>query len=187
MKKIFLALSLLSLAACSVQTPKQVTGNPLVEAQYYDELADRLASLIITNDPMLKDTSMRAYIDKTIADAKNSAGEAHDKQSAGIMGRMIPAKQQNDGTALYVHDTLYFSSDFFSDPGPDLHVYMTQAVDPRDIAFPDKTALDLGSLQTPYGAQQYAVPHQEQKDLYRTVVLYDKGTKRVYGFVQLSK
>ena len=186
MKKIALFGTLVLLSACSVQTPKQVTGNPLVEGQYYDELADRLASLIINNDAILKDKAMKNYVEGVIADAKDKADAAHKKQGAGTMGRMIPVKQQGEGLALYVSDALYFSSDFFTDPGPNLHVYITQAVDPREIEFPDETALDLGVLQTPYGAQQYSVPHQEEKTLYRTVVLYDKGTNRVYSFAQLS-
>jgi hypothetical protein len=82
---------------------------------------------------------------------------------------------------------LYLSSDFVSKPGTNLHVYLTTVVDPRDGSFPDPTAIDLGAIQTVYGAQQFAVPKQEKPELLRTFVLWDKGFNRLYGFAQLTK
>jgi len=69
-----------------------------------------------------------------------------------------------------------------------LHVYLTNAVDPRDVAFPDPSAKDIGLIASPYGAQSYALaltPDELKK--YRTVVLLDRELNRIYGFAQLSK
>ena len=53
--------------------------------------------------------------------------------------------------------------------------------------FPDATAIDLGALEYPYGAIVLQVPHQQQPEKYRSLVLWDSTFKRMYGFAQLSK
>ena len=68
-----------------------------------------------------------------------------------------------------------------------MRVYLTTAVDPRGVNFPDASALSLGLLQTPYGAQEYAFDESDSNPEFRTVVLYDTRLERIYGFAQLSK
>lgn len=66
-------------------------------------------------------------------------------------------------------------------------MYVSNAVDPRDVNFPDDTAIDLGQLESPYGMQRYSVPGAEEEvQQYRTVVLFDKSLERIYGFAQLD-
>ena len=178
-----------SLVGCGFQrtTISVVNGNPLVASRYGDELADSMANLVISNDPILKDPKIRSVVDEEIALGKQMGTDARSVEGEGMKGGVIPVKAEMDGIILYVHDLLYFSSDFTTKPGPDLHVYLTAAVDPRDMPFPDATAIDLGTIQSAYGAQTYAVPHQKNPMLYRTFVLFDKKLQRLYGFAQLSK
>jgi hypothetical protein len=102
-------------------------------------------------------------------------------------GNMIPIGDFAKGDVLYVQGALYFGTLFEIDPLPDLHVFLTTVVDPREVTFPDATAMDLGLLQSAYGAQTYAVPEVDNPLLYRTVVLWDTEFGRLHSFGQLAK
>lgn len=183
-----LAATLL-LTACGTIQKTDIASelqNPLTASRYGDELADRLADLIIQKDPVTEKEGIADMLREKIETAKNLANAARDVQARGMMGALIPMKQTVLGYGLYVDDVLWLSSDFTSDPGPSVHVYLTTVVDPRDVTFPDDTAIDLGELQSPYGAQGYDVPHQDKPELYRTLVVYDTTLERIYGFAQLS-
>lgn len=187
---LFAVLGLtLGLAACSGSQTSitRENRNPLTASRYGDELADTMANLVIANDPILKDAAIKATVEEQITLGKQIGAEARAKQAEGMQGTLIPVTAEALGYVLYVDDTLYLSSDFQAKPGAALHAYMTVVVDPRDGTFPDATAIDLGSLQSVYGAQQYDVPHQENPMLYRTFVLYDAKLKRIEAFAQLSK
>ncbi len=173
----------LSLSACSTHT----SSNPLTDSRYGDELADTLANLIIQSDPLSKDPTMLKTINDNIAMAKDMGNSARDQMAEGMQGAIIALNQDVVGYVLTLDGTLYFSSEFVTDPGLDLHVYLTEAVDPRDGAFPDPSAVDLGKLQSPYGAQSYAITSKKSPELLRTFVLYDRTLNRIYGFAQLSK
>ena len=90
------------------------------------------------------------------------------------------------GQALALEGHLYFGPTFLTLPGPSLHVFMTKAVDPRDVAFPDPSAVDLGLLKTPYGTQSFDMPATVTLPGYRTVVLWDTRLKRLSAFAQLK-
>ena len=188
-----LSLSLLftvTLSACtsaSYSSISQENLNPLVASRYGDELADTMANFIIQNDPIAKDEALRKIIDAQIIAGKQIADDARKEQSDGLKGGLLAVQVPTNGYALYLNDALYFSSDFETKPGAELHVYLTTEVDPRGVAFPDKTAIDLGILQKAYGAQQYDVPPQDNPTLYRTLVLWDKKLSITYAFAQLSK
>ena len=189
--RIFIIGLSLALGACGRQSAhtsiRAQNENPLTASRYGDELADAMANLVIQNDDAAKNPAMRKIIDAEIARGKKMGTDARMKQDEGMKGGIIAVKEEAAGYVLYVDDTLYLPSDFTTKPGPDLHVYLTVAVDPRDVAFPDKTAMDLGEVQNVYGAQRYEVKHQENPMLYRTFVLFDTKLKRIYGFAQLSK
>ena len=187
MKKILLtmlcATAILSGCAPAIRT----SDNPLLKSQRGEELSDTLANLIISNDPIVKQPGMQTVINAEITKAKQVLADGHNDERSGMIGTLIPIKENAQGTVLYKNDTLYLSSDFYAQPGIELHLYLTTAVDPRDVAFPDKTALDLATLEYPYGAMSLQVPHQNAPELYRTAVLWDKKLNRLYGFAQLSK
>ena len=175
------------LAGCNPNTTNIATqnSNPLTASRYGDELADTLANFIISKDPITERDGMKEFINTEIAKAKEISLDAREKQSHGLMGRLIPLDNDAVGLALYLESTLYFSSDFLVDPGPSLHVYLTEMVDPRDGVFPDDTAVDLGEVQATYGAQQYGV--NTTSDKLRTLVFWDKKLQKIYGFAQLSR
>ncbi len=187
---VFIVASLALLSACSsnVQTSiEEQNRNPLTASRYGDELADSMANMVIQEDSISKDPAMRKIIDAQIERGKSIGDDARMKHQEGMRGGFVEIKAAVMGYVLYVDDTVYFSPDFLTPPGADLRVIHTTVVDPRDVAFPDPTSIDLGSLQSVYGAQQYSVPHQDKPELYRTVVIFDRKLKRIYGFVQLSK
>ena len=90
------------------------------------------------------------------------------------------------GEVVYVPNMLHFGTKFESSPGVSLRVYLTTVVDPRDVVFPDDTALDLGTLKNAFSAQSYNVPEVENPKLYRTAVIWDTKLDRLYGFAQLD-
>lgn len=182
----FLLLALTACSAGQTSIPEQ-NNNPLTASRYGDELADTMANFIIGNDPIVNDPDMRALIESEIERGKDIAAAAREIHSEGALGAIIGLKAATTGFALYHENTLYFSSDFSTNPGASLHVYLTTIVDPRDTEFPDSTAIDLGKLQAAYGPQQYSVPSQKEEDKLRTVVLFDSKLKMVYGFAQISK
>ncbi len=161
--------------------------NPLVESRRAEGLADTLANLIIQNDSITKEKGMTEKITDEIAAAKTHLIEVQEEIGNGFRGAILSIQEDAHGHVLYLDDTLYFSSDFDADPGINLHAYLTTAVDPREGKFPDSTALDLGEVTVPYGAQSFAVPHQKRPELYRTFVLFDATLKRLYGFAQLNR
>ena len=91
------------------------------------------------------------------------------------------------GTALLTGNTLYLSPDFEGTPGLSLHLFLTTAVDPRDVEFPDADAIDLGPLKSAYGAQEFAANLPLNQVLYRTVILWDAALERLVSFAQLSE
>ncbi len=188
MSTLALALSIILLGGCSgaKSTISSHNQNPLTASRYGDELADALANLVINEDPITKDETMMKVINQQIGEAKKIAADAREMLSEAMQGALIPIQSDAHGFAAYLHDQLFLSSDFSVEPGINLHVYLTQAVDPRDVVFPDTTAIDLGEIQGVYGAQTYQVPHQARPELYRTVVLWDIVLKRLHAFTQLS-
>jgi hypothetical protein len=190
---LFLVTALL-LAGCSTQqlsdALKQNLENPLYAERYYEDLVDQMVDLEIAEPDMReKDADKASLVERTKNDALAKAKEQARKRLEGKSGRFIEVNEIVEGVALLLNNTLYISSDFLAFPGPSVHVYLTTAVDPRDASFPDSTAVDLGLIQSPYGAQTYALPSNLPQDAmqYRTVVIYDDQLKRIYSFAQLAR
>ncbi len=181
---IIALLSVLLLSACGNQG--DIAGNPLVRTQHDEELADSLANIIIQKDPLADDPSTRAILENGIAEAKKSLAATQTLKRGSISGPFIPLYESVQGWALFQNGTLYLSSDFQSRPGLDLHLYLTTLVDPRDAAFPDITAVDLGRIEYPYGAMTLKGPTGDAAKNLRSLVLWDAKLKRLHGFVQLS-
>lgn len=189
--RLLIPASLLLLAACSgastgSATLDQKLKNPLYAKHYYEDLVGQMVTLEINNDPILK--TAKKVVDDTRIDGTKLAQNAVDTSSNNPHGSFISDKHLVQGSALAIGSTLYLGSDFQSTPGPSLHIYLTSAVDPRVVQFPDTTAVDLGTLQDPYGAQQFSIPEQKTgAPELRTVVLWDNAIGMAYGFVQLGK
>jgi hypothetical protein len=193
MKKYFSAAllsTLMALSACTKTnqlTLEQQLTNPLFAERYYDEMVDRMTELEIKKDPLLTDGRRGKYAMDAKEQAMIRGDEATRKRGQGTYGSFVTVNELTQGLALFVDSKLYLSSDFATYPGPSLHLYLTTAIDPRDIAFPDNTSIYLGVLQSPYGVGQYVVPKEAQQGVHRTVVLWDTKLQRLYGFAQLAK
>ena len=189
MKKLLLVAILPALAACSRQSAAldDHLENPLFAERYAEELVEHMVELTIQNDPLLQDERRKEIADDARRQWFDRARLARQKQREGVQGVFLPMKTFVTGDALYVDDTLYIGTTFDVTPGPALHLFLTTAVDPRDVPFPDPAAFDLGVLRSPYGAQAYAVPRTESSLPYRTVVLFDTELERLHGFAQMSQ
>jgi len=192
MRKILIVTPLLLLAGCASSSDGHPQlgywlENPLFTERYAEAMVDAMVELDIQKNPILEDAAMKEIVDETRRKWLEEANTARKLQREGPLGNFIPADEFAKGEALYLKNVLYFGTTFEAIPGPSVKVYLTQTVDPRDVKFPDPTAVDLGMLLSPFGAQRYAVPHAEEPDLYRTVVLYDTKLDRIHGFAQISK
>lgn len=163
--------------------------NPLIAERYWAEMAEHMADFVRTEDPIAKDPVTLAIIEAERLRALDRVAQARALKKEGISGGFLQVNTRDIavGETLLRGRTLSFGTNFLTDPNPSVHVYLTMVVDPRDAAFPDRTSLDLGELQTPYGAQEYAIPEDKENGTFRTVVLYDTKLKRLIGFAQLSK
>ncbi len=192
MKKPFLLFLLpLFLIGCS-SAPGRVSRqtrlqDPLFAERYWAELNERMQDLIITKDPMLKDKAKAQIVEETRQQAIAQEHANTQLQHDGTKGTFLSVAEATDGEALLIHNTLYLGTSFAAYPGPSLHLYLTAIVDPRSGQFPDKTALDFGELDSPYGSQAYPLASNSNPPPYRTVVLWDTRLQRLYAFAQLSK
>ncbi len=179
----------LLLAGCGNQTTalEELLRNPLFAERYAESIVDRLVELEIVKDPVLEDTAKKAYLDTERKKWLEVTRNARQIQRDGMEGNIISIGDFAKGDVLYVQGALYFGTLFEIDPLPSLHIYLTTIVDPREVTFPDDTAMDLGPLQSAYGTQTYTVPTVDNPLLYRTVVLWDTEFERLHSFGQLSK
>jgi len=166
-------------------TTNDLLNNPLFAERYAEELVNYLVDLEVYEHPASKDEAKKQIIESEREKWMEVGRVAKEKQRQGGEGGFIGDTSEVFGEALYLNNTLYLSTTFESSPGPNLHMYLTQGVDPRD-GFPEEDMIDLGPLQSAYGAQEYAVPEVDNPMLYRTVVLYDADLELLYGFAQLS-
>lgn len=195
MRKAAFLLCPLLLTACTGNGTAVVTSprwedllkNPLYAERYWDDLTDRVTDMQMREKDALKDPRMVALLDEVRRNALSRAQEAAAKKREGTTGQFAGIAADTLGWALLTKDALYLSSDFLTYPGPSLKIYLTTVVDPRNAAFPDRTSIEVGRLESPYGAQQYALPPAARaaKGL-RTVVLYDGKLQRIYAFAQLQ-
>lgn len=188
MKKLSFPLAVLLLAACAPGTSADLRmrlENPLYAEQYYDELVDSMVNMELQNDPLVKDPAMKELIEETRTEALRLSNEADEQQNKGLIGAIMSDFGYAAGEALLLDNTLYLGATFSTIPGPELHVYLTTVVDPRDGTFPDDTAMDLGAIHNAYGDQSYDLPEETDPTGLRTLVLWDEQLKRIYGFAQL--
>ncbi len=189
---LLLGLSLLLLSACSrgpavSEEIKEKTKNPLYAKRYYEDLVEHMVNLEIQNDPLSESGATKDMIEDTRIAALSEAKSANAKRSSGLNGSLVSDFDYARGNVLLLDNVLFLGPEFSATPGIDLHVYVSSTIDPRDAAFPDPSAADLGSLKEAYGAQQYDVPKQtEGEPAFRTFVLFDRALNRVYGFAQLQ-
>ncbi len=190
MKKFALIVATATLSACSqtqyVPDREALLNNPLYLEMYAESMVDAMVNLEIYEDPILEEDGKKNYVDDVKEEWLAKAKEARSLQRQGSKGTMIPMKEYVEGEVLYLNNQLHLSPYFVSTPGPSLHVFLSKAVDPRDVLFPDETAIDLGPLTVPMAAQTFAVPATEKPAEYTSVTLWDTELNRLYGFAQIT-
>lgn len=161
--------------------------NPLYAERYYEDRMTHMANLIIQNDSLLEDASMKDAIDDLRLESQENAQKANALQDKGRKGSIMSDDDYARGEALLMGNTLFFSPDFIAVPSMDLRVYLSNMTDPRDGEFPDETTVEIGQLKNAYGEQSYNVPNDEEGNppSFVTMVLWDAEFKRIYGFAQL--
>ena len=167
-------------------TTKFLLENPLYAERYAEALVDAMVELDIQDHPLLEDKKKKSLVDDTRKEWLQKSKDARSLQRDGLVGSFIETEEYTYGEALYLNNILYFGPAFVVTPGPNVHVYLTKVVDPRDIVFPDESSIHLGEVISAFGAQQYNVPVVEEPLVYRTVVLWDTQLERILGFAQLS-
>lgn len=189
MKKLLFALPCVALAACSNSgnTVVNNSNNPLFLERYAEEIVNVVTEMEIYQDEALEVDEIQEVVNTTRRDWLEVAKEARALQREGYAGFFQGMQQYAAGEVMYVDNGVHFAPLFETEPGPGLHVILTTALDPRDVIFPDETAVDLGPLLTPYGAQSYTVEGVSNPADYRTVALWDYKLNRLYGFAQLSR
>jgi len=189
MKKSILFITAILLTGCA-KSPEHISldtrlQNPLFAERYSEELVEGLVELKLQNHPLLENTKKEKYLEKEREYWLTKAKESRKTQNKGTKGSILPLESYAKGEALLLDSVLYVGTEFFTTPSPSLHFLLTTVVDPRDTEFPDETSLDLGALQSAYGAQHYIIPEVDDISLYRTVVLWDTELELLVGFAQL--
>lgn len=180
--------SSLVLASCAARDASVTDrlSNPLFAERYAEEMVYVLTEREIQNDPLLEDAEKVQLLVQTRQEWVQHAQRAREQQREGMSGHMFEMGEYAAGEVLLLDDSLFFASNFETLPGPDLRVYLSTVMDPRDVPFPDASSIDLGQLPTPYGAQRMGVPDLSDPLAYRTVVLWEATLGRLYGFAQLT-
>lgn len=89
------------------------------------------------------------------------------------------------GTTKVIEDggkrILVLSDDFTSDPGPNLHVYISGTANPTtSAAIHEVGDADLGTLQDTNGTQMYTIPDSVDFDI-KSVIIYCVPFKVIFG------
>ncbi len=187
-----LGSSLLLLAACGAPANStdltELLKNPLYAEQYYDAQTDHMVDLLISSGALLDDPSIKAAIEKARTEGIELARAATSRQAGGKIGTVLSDSEEAMGEVLLLDNTVYVGPDFMVKPGVDIHAYLSEALDPREITFPDETAIDIGAVRSALGAAVYPVSlSADQTEKVRLFVLYDRTLKYVVGFAQLSE
>lgn len=192
MKKILCAsFGLLALTACQNNGSQEHTlnyllENPLFAERYAESMVDTMVNLEIYNDPLIEDEKKKDIADKAKKKWLEVAQKSRKEQRKGSIGHFNSVKEYAAGEVLYLNDTIFLAPDFDSSVGPSMHFFLTTVVDPRDVEFPDETAIDIGEVQSNLGTARYNVPKVENPKDFRTLVLWDTKLERIYGFAQLD-
>ncbi len=196
-----LLCSTLALGACTAShntvSVDELLQNPLFAETYAEDVVNTMVNIEIrsTESEELRENGefyeTGAILDletlQKVRDVRSTwvpVGErARQAQREGSIGNFVAVTEYATGEALLKDGMLYFGPTFDLAPAADLHVFLSNTVDPRAAEFPDETAVDLGPLQSPYGTQSYALTEAEGP--YRTVVLWEQNLQRIWAFAQL--
>jgi hypothetical protein len=192
-RTILLAIAPFLFTSCTASkdiTLEQHLENPLFAEYYYDDLVGRLVNIEIYKDTfpenaeILADPARKEIMDTARREGLRLSKEALKLQDQGKRGVWVPVLEKAKGEVLVLEDHVYFGPDNDIPPGPNLHLYLSAMIDPRDGAFPDESTVDIGQLQNPYGASTQSFRTVDLTG-FNTLVLYDASLQRLYAFAQI--
>lgn len=104
-----------------------------------------------------------------------AAASAKKTSSTNQTARFVNQVHTGAGTATIESETnqriLQFSSDFHTEAGPDLHVFLSNAASPQTSKeLHDGEYVDLGALQNTDGEQTYTIPASVDFDIHSVVI-----------------
>lgn len=186
---IITASSIIALTGCGASKSTDLQSNlqnPLYAEQYYDAQVENMVNLLIGSGELLRDPSIKKAIDDARIEGLRLAKAATDIQSTGKIGAIASDTEEARGEVLLINGSLYTGPEFRIWPGVDVRLYLSTVIDPRDVTFPDETAIEIGRIHTAFGSTSYDVSAALAKtEGLRTVVFYDAILKRMLGFAQL--
>jgi hypothetical protein len=191
MKNNYITLSMLTvlLTACSQTNSVSLDAalqNPLFAERYSEEIIERLASLQIKEVEGVTDPETLTKIEKAKAQWQKVSDQASDIRFEGKYGRFNLVNNDDfvTGGVLIYKNTLYLSTDFEVLPSPNIVLYASTVVDPRENeVFPSTEDTKLLTLESPYGMQSYAV--KIDTSTLKSIVVYDTFLNRIIGFAQM--
>lgn len=184
-----LIISSMALSACSQERTADLNTalkNPLFAERYSEEIIERLASLQIKEVEGVTDPETLTKIEKAKAQWQKVSDQASDIRFEGKYGRFNLVNNDDfvTGGVLIYNNTLYLSTDFEVLPSPNIVLYASTVVDPRENeVFPSAEDTKLLTLESPYGMQSYAV--QVDTSTLKSIVVYDTFLNRIIGFAQM--
>lgn len=124
------------------------------------------------------------------ATADTTAASAKKTPSTNQTARFVNRVHTGAGTATIESETnqriLQLSSDFHTEAGPDLHVFLSNAANPQTSKeLHDGEYVDLGAIQDTDGAQTYTIPESVDFDIH-SVVIYCVPFKVIFTSANFS-
>ena len=118
------------------------------------------------------------------AEVTVSAGEFHG-------GKHAPSDTASGLVTLVKLDSgeyeLRLGDNFKTTPGPDLFVYLSAAVDPRnDAAITGNAFVDAGKLASPLGKQNLSLPMDVDPKKFKSVAIWCKKFSVLFGAAALK-
>lgn len=149
-------------------------------------------AMIPTSQPMAVELARAALAgDVPVPTAEQAMPPMTDPQivASGVFSA-IDLIHQGSGTAtiyqLADNNRVLRFEDFRVTNGPNLHVYLTRAGDPRTAQEIGVDYIDLGPLKGNVGSQNYEVPVEVELSTYRGVVIYCVAFSVVFSTAALS-
>ena len=144
-----------------------------------------------TEDDDQGNTNTEANSAVNAADTADVADTPDASPSAELSGSFVAGAHDGAGTVRIEEKNgkkmLIFSSDFTTEDGPDLRVFLSGAQSPQSSAdLHAEGDADLGKLKAVAGAQEYEIPAELDFDP-ASVVVYCVPFKVVFGFANLNK
>jgi hypothetical protein len=127
----------------------------------------------------------------TVSNVTSNTTVAQSSSTAIASGAFVAGEAPTTGTARIVseggHRYLELDAAFStSNMGPDLHVLLDSATQPPKSYDNLGSAVNLGKLHTPSGAQRYPIPDTIDLASFHTAVIWCRMANATFGYAPLN-